>query len=168
MKSCTSWKDRLLDYALDALDARQAADVKRHVETCADCARALAGLRSRRQDMDRGLGDLARGAEPSPGFRARVMERIESSATPWPWRLAWAAVPLALILVALASAVFFRQGGGDSLEIRRAEWVAARELVEWRSPTEALLRSPVEELLRSTPQLSAPDISIPNFPGGNQ
>lgn len=168
MNACPSWKDRLLDHALDALDAREASQVEAHVEACPACARALAALRARRQEMDAALRGLGHAEGPPVGFRARLLQQRESAAARLPWRLAWAAVPAALVLIALAT-LFIRASGGGSPDIQRAEWVATRELVEWRSPTETLMRSPIEGLLRSGPRLGEAYMPLSaNLPGGNR
>ena len=172
MNVCPSWKDRLLDYALDApavLDATARSEVEEHVKACPACAEALRTWRGRRQEMDAGLGGLARGGEPPSGFRARTLARIKAAPAPLPWRLAWAGAPAALVLIALAAAWSLYRSGGTSIELRREQWVATRELVEWRSPTESLMRSSLGELLQSTPRLGDFYIPLsPNLAGGKR
>jgi len=169
MNPCPSWKDRLLDCALDAASATEASEVEEHVRACPACAEALAVYRARRQEMDSGLGGLARGAEPSPGFRARTLARLTSATAPLPWRLAWAGAPAAMVLIALLAAWALYRSGRGSVDLQREEWIAALELVDWRSPTEFLTRSFDQELLQSAPRLGDFYVPLsPNLVGGNR
>ncbi|HWQ03294.1 MAG TPA: hypothetical protein VNL38_02335, partial [Candidatus Nitrosotenuis sp.] len=74
--SCAEYKDRLLDFALDA--AREDAALLAHLKSCAACREELEAQRRIASAMDRALAEEV-AAEPSPEFPARVRRQIEDS-----------------------------------------------------------------------------------------
>lgn len=160
MTACRPQKDRLLDYALGTLPAAAASEVQKHLQRCPACAAAFASLRSRRQQMDAALAQLAGGAEPSRDFRARVLAAAESSAAVGIGRAAWVGAGAAVAILVLAATALSWLVEPQPRPRTRVS------LSEWRSPTESLLRSPAEELLRSTPRLAEFYFSLESAPAG--
>ena len=66
-------EDLLEAYALGALEEDELADVESHVDSCAECARALAGL----LEATAGLASVAHRASPPPQLLSQVMEAVE-------------------------------------------------------------------------------------------
>ncbi|MFQ5696133.1 MAG: anti-sigma factor family protein [Terriglobia bacterium] len=150
MNACSNWHDRLLDYALGALEATAAHEVEQHVAGCAACAATLTDLHARRGRLDAALHALVQGAEPSPSFRAQVLRAAETETAPsFAWR-AWMGAAPAVVLILLA--VVVAPWMSERNEFPSQEVAAATALTQWRAPSDALLRSPAEELLRA-PQL---------------
>lgn len=152
MTACRDQKDRLLDLALGALSASAVSELEQHLIACPACAAALAELRVQREQMEAGLRQLIRGAEPTAVFRARVLAATETSAVSWLARPAWVGV-LAAALVFVLAAVLLPGLGERWPSLTRSRSASLAPLSEWRSPTESLLRSPGDELLWSTPRL---------------
>jgi hypothetical protein len=147
MKSdCAKFRDRLLEAVLTGSTETGLA---LHLQHCADCASELAALQARRKRLDTLLPLLARGAEPSAGFRARVLAAAEgaSERRRRPWRV-WV---LAGVTAAVAAALILEQRASRMAE--DAEIVAAERLAEWRAPSDVLLQTPGQEILRTTPKL---------------
>jgi anti-sigma factor RsiW len=97
-------RDRLEEVlrSQDVLTGRE--EVNSHLASCQECVRELAALR----EQSRMVQSLRAEAEPSAGFYARVMQRIEEHAqnsiwavflySPFGKRLAFASLALALLL----------------------------------------------------------------------
>ena len=75
--SCPMNPEKLYDYLFDLLDDRERAEVARHVESCADCRRALAAARREREL-------LKHWAAPTPpeGLAERTVSAARSAAAP--------------------------------------------------------------------------------------
>ncbi len=153
MNACPEWNDRLLDFVLGAAEPRDARAVRAHLASCAPCAAATSELRRGTAELDSALLQIVQGAEPQPGFAARILASLETRAAlaAWrPWRVA-------LLAGAMVTALLLVSVLGPSLAKRwpsfgkQAPGPAA--LSAWRSPTDGLLRSSGEEFLRATPRL---------------
>jgi hypothetical protein len=162
---CTKWKkkDALLEATLagsaglmsDELANRELED---HLSRCPECARDLARLRARQQQIDAVLPLAVRGAGPQPGFETRVLAAaaaLDASRRPrsprlWIWtRWAVAGAVAALATVAIGLAVRQR-----TVEIRsREDLIAVQKLAQWRAPSDVLLQLPGQEIMRTTPKL---------------
>jgi hypothetical protein len=150
MKGCENWKEQLTEIALGLPAPR---DVEEHLASCAACREALTVLRERSRQMDSGLRTLVHTAGPSPAFRGRLTSAIEAQRA---WRLGWrvpvgaiaAGVALAVLGIILGRAVNRRSAPGDSPSLA----TAAARISEWRSPTDALLRTSADEFLKSSPK----------------
>jgi len=151
MSECAKYKDELLEAALTG-SAEGTLEV--HLNECAACAKELATLRARREQIDALLPLVARGAEPAAGFRARVLAAAETvgkrrkSRTWRVWVLAGATAALA---VALMTGWMSKQK--TSRLAAETEIAAAQKLAEWRAPSDVLLETPGSEILRTTPRL---------------
>jgi anti-sigma-K factor RskA len=95
-------RELLAPAALGALDGEEAADLKRHLETCAECRQELAAL----ERAAAGIGTGVSPVPPPPGLRQRVMTAVgaplrSATAAPprraFPW-LATLATAAALVL----------------------------------------------------------------------
>jgi anti-sigma-K factor RskA len=125
-------------YALGALDVDEAAEVRRHVEECAECAAEHNSLASLAGLLSVAGGAEAATAEPlSPAFEERLLDAFarEHQAPPrrrrrWRWlparpRPRWlVAGAVAAVAAAAAGAVVL---GGDDQSVRRYD-VAFRSL----------------------------------------
>jgi anti-sigma factor RsiW len=149
MTACKQWKDRLLDFVLEASSPAATSEVEQHLRSCSRCYPAVVELRSRREQMDAVLRQLVQEAEPSPEFRTRVLaeaERRERSAVRKP---AWVGA-VAGVAVAVLAAVLLDRVGQDRADLTAPDLTT---LSTWQSPTDWLLESAPNELLESTPRL---------------
>lgn len=156
--ACAKWKDDLLEAVLMGTVAGELED---HLNACARCTEALAALRARRERMDTLLPLLARGAEPSPEFRARVLVNVQSHCEQErvrPWR-AWILAGVSAAIVAAASVSLWHRGGEP--QSRDATLTAAQRLADWRAPSDVLLETPEKQFLRATPRLGQSHVKIP-------
>ncbi len=155
--ACVNWKDQLLEAALGA-DAPP--ELAQHLNSCAACAAELEALLVRRERIDALLSRVARGAELSPNFRARVLAAAEAGKSEREralrrWILAGTAAVLATVTVAL---VTHYKGGPASPE---ADLAALERLTQWRPPSDVFLETPGREVLRTTPRLGEPYGNLP-------
>jgi anti-sigma factor RsiW len=162
MNPCGDWEGRLLDGALDALEPKESHELEKHLATCPSCPSAYGALRARRAGLDAAVRHLVNGAEPSPGFHARLVRAVEGEAMrPRPFRLWWAAAlagGATLALTVLAS----REMGSGKRGLGGADSASGSEaLLSWRSPTAEFLRSPADSLLRETPLFGGIDALEP-------
>ncbi len=156
---CAKWKkkDALVDAALAGSAELMPAELEDHLSRCPECARELAQLRTRQQQIDAVLPQVARGAGPQPGFETRVLaaaaalDAAHQRRTPklglwiWPrWAVAGAAAALAIGLAVRQRIVQTRS---------QEELIAAQKLAQWRAPSDALLQFPGQEIMRTTPKL---------------
>ena len=157
--ACKEWKDQLLETALTGTAPR---DLEEHLQSCAGCGAELKELRARRKRLDALLPMTARGAEPSPDFRARVLAAAESASEgkhARPWRVWTLAGATAVIVVALVAGLTLpRKNGGM---VPPNELAGAQKLAEWRAPSDSLLRTPGQELLKNTPKLGNSYLQLP-------
>jgi anti-sigma factor RsiW len=157
---CAKYKDLLLEAALSE---NSVGLLDQHLRQCGACANELAGLRARRERLDTLLPLVLGAAEPSPGFRARVLAEAERANEashargPRVWVLAAAAA--AVLVAALLTGAALRRNASQRLAqdlaraVPPAELLAAESLAEWRAPSDVLLETPGREFLRSTPRL---------------
>lgn len=71
---CPQWQDKIIDYTLAALDARQAETLREHLGECIDCRQYLQSLNTRGESL------VGLGAEIGAGMSARedgVIEALE-------------------------------------------------------------------------------------------
>jgi len=152
---CQKWRDQLLEAALTGARSK---DLELHLLNCKGCAAELRELETIRARQDSLLPLLVRGAQPSPGFRARVLAAAETNKehkrAPR-WRV-WALVGAA----ATAATVFVLQRAMLRNEEAK-ELAAAQKLAEWRAPTDSLLKTPGEEILKTTPKLGESYLPVP-------
>ena len=151
MIGCDKWRDDLLDAALGL---RAASGLEEHLVSCSACREALAGLRERSQQMEAGVHSLVNAEGPSAAFRGRLIESIEARrASGFGWRgpggVLVASAALAVLGIMLTLSVNRRGGPGDSATPRST----GMAISEWRSPTDAVLRSSAADFLRSSPRL---------------
>lgn len=148
---CAKYGDQMVEAALTGEVARELGE---HMAHCADCAQELERLRAKQKEMDAFLPLLARGAEPSAGFRTQVLAAAEATderkrALRWQ---SWVLVGASATLVAVITTGWIREQK-KSQEARETEIAAAQKLAEWRAPSDVLLETPGNEILRTTPKL---------------
>lgn len=150
MMACVERYEELLDHAL-SLAASAGLDA--HLKRCAACTAALVEWRLRVEHLDTGVRQLV-ASEPSPYLGSRVLAEIHCATAPvgWTrrWRLAWVTLAFVAGITVMVHAV------REAIERREqavAVLAAAVALSNWRSPTEALLRSPADPLLKTLPRL---------------
>lgn len=152
---CEKWKDELLEAALSGARPR---NLELHLRDCKGCAAELRELQAIRERQDSSLPLLARGSEPSPGFRTRVLAAAEAEGerkrAPR-WRV-WA-----LVGATLAAAVVLMVYRGAFRNDEAGELAAAQKLAEWRAPSDSLLKTPGEEILKGTPKLGESYLRVP-------
>jgi hypothetical protein len=157
-ETCEKWKDQLLEAALAGATTK---DLEEHLRSCAKCSSELDEIRARAARLDALLPLVARGAEPSADFRARVLVAAEAAregkrARPWRvWTLAGAA---AMVAVALMIGVALQRR--TARMIPGDELAAAQKLAEWRAPSDGLLATPGQEILRSVPRLGESYLNV--------
>lgn len=154
---CGTLKDELLEAALTGTVAQRLGE---HLRSCGDCTIELAALRGRREQLDKLLPMMVREAEPSSGFRARVLAAAKSAkerrVRTWRvWALtgATAAVAVALVIGFLVHRRTIPEAPGGDL-------ASAEKLAEWRAPSDVLLVTPGQEILRTTPKLGESYLKI--------
>lgn len=156
---CMKWRDQLLE---DALNGTAAGGLEEHLSNCAECSEKLAGIRARREQLDKLLPLVAQGAELSPGFRARVL-----AATEWAseakrgraWRVRGLSGAMALTAVTLIIGLTLQWRAVR--RVPETELAAAQKLAEWRAPSDVLLETPGREILRTTPRLGESYLHAP-------
>jgi len=157
MKSaCEKWKDQLLEAALTGARSKE---FELHLRNCKSCAAELRELEAIREHQDALLPLLVRGSQPSPDFRTRVLaaaaatEGEPNRAPRWRvWALAGATVAAATVFLVQRSAV--RKDEAEEL-------AAAQKLVDWRPPSDSLLKTPGQEILKTTPKLGDSYLHVP-------
>jgi hypothetical protein len=157
--ACKKWKDKLLETALTGSAPR---DLEEHLQSCADCGAELKALRSRRERLDVLLPMMARGEEPSPDFRARVLaaaERAREGKRAMPWRVWTLAGTTGVVVVALVAGLTLQKKNGRV--VPQNELAAAQKLAEWRAPSDSLLRTPGQEFMKTTPKLGDSYLQLP-------
>jgi hypothetical protein len=138
--NCADVLDRLPEYLANALEPPQSDDVAAHLESCPDCAMALATERRLDQLVTHAVNDAA---PSSAGLQLRVAERIAGRPAvraQW-WRMA--AVAAAVASMALGLAIWRGVGGyqvhllcADAADDHHTE-ITLREARRWRtSPQE--------------------------------
>ncbi|GAC1620902.1 MAG: hypothetical protein PVS2B2_14750 [Candidatus Acidiferrum sp.] len=156
---CTKWKDQLIEAALAGTAA---GDLEEHVLKCADCAEELAALRARRERLDALLTLVVQGAEPPPGFRARVLAAAEAASEvkrARPWRVWGLAGAMAMLVATLMIGLTWHRRVVRT--VPETELAAAEKLAEWRAPSDVLLETPGREILRTMPRLGESYLHVP-------
>jgi hypothetical protein len=156
---CTKWKDQLLEAALTGAAA---GGLEEHVLMCTNCAEELAALRARRERLDALLPLVVQGAEPSTEFRARVLAAAGAASETkrgHPWRVWGLAGATAVIVAALTIGLTLHRREVGT--VPKADLAAAEKLVEWRAPSDVLLKTPGQEILRTTPRLGESYLRVP-------
>ena len=157
--ACEKWKDSVREAALTGARAK---DLEEHLRSCANCSAELDEIRARAARLDALLPLVARGAEPSADFLARVVVAAEAAregkrARPWRvWTLAGAA---AVVVVVLMIAVTLQRK--TARMIPGEELATAQKLAEWRAPSDGLLVTPGQEILRTMPRLGESYLNVP-------
>jgi hypothetical protein len=157
--ACEKWKDPLREAALTGTTPK---DLEEHMRSCAKCSAELDEVRARAARLDAMLPLVARGAESSADFRARVLvaaaaAREGKRARPWRvWTLAGATAVVAVVLMIAVTLQrrTARMIPGDEL-------AAAQKLAEWRAPSDGLLVTPGQEILRTMPRLGESYLNVP-------
>jgi hypothetical protein len=157
--ACEKWKDLLLDAALTGSATK---DLDEHLQSCGKCCAQLDAFRARRARLDALLPLVAREAEPSADFRARVLaaaESVSEGRLAKPWR-AWilAGVTAAVAIAMMVGLMLLRKNGTAVSEDALA---AAQKLAEWRAPSDGLLKTPGQEILNTTPKLGNSYLNVP-------
>lgn len=147
---CAKYRDQLLEAALTANIGRV---LESHLRNCTSCTAELAALRERRGRMDALLPLVARGAQPSDGFRTQVLSAAAATdpQRSRPWKI-WALAGVTVALLAGLTATRLLQQKA-SRESAAAEIAAAQKLAEWRAPSDVLLETPGIAILQTTPKL---------------
>jgi hypothetical protein len=155
---CTKWKDALLEAALTGIGEES---LEEHVLDCANCAEQLAALRVRREQLDRLLPLVAQGAQPSPGFRARLLATAwsGSEAKPGRWRVWGLCGAMAMTVATLI--VGLKLHRRVIRTVPENELAAAEKLAEWRAPSDVLLETPGLTILRTMPRLGDSYLHVP-------
>lgn len=101
-----SVRDRLEELLAGKSSERECQDVKKHLSACTECSTELRAMKTQSNLL--GLLRAPEEAEPSVGFYARVVQRIEERGTASVWllfvnsafskRLAYASLAVALLL----------------------------------------------------------------------
>jgi len=155
---CEKWKDQILEAALTGAAS---ADFEKHLRGCANCSSELDAARARKVQMDELLPLVARGAEPTGDFRARVLAAAEAAGQERRAlrRRLWTLAGAAAAIVALAAGVTMYRKTAQA--IPPEEIASVQKLVEWRAPSDGLLRTPGQEILKSTPRLGQSYLNVP-------
>lgn len=153
--ACEKWKDHLLEAALTGARPK---DLELHLRDCQGCAEKLRELEAIRERQDSLLPLLARGSQPSPDFRTRVLAAAEADGKPRRaprWRV-WV-----LVGATAAAVTVFLVQRGTVRKTETEELAAAQKLAEWRSPSDSLLKTPGQEILKTTPKLGESYLTVP-------
>ncbi|WP_437827682.1 zf-HC2 domain-containing protein [Sorangium sp. So ce1153] len=130
---CEKFDQHVMDALYDELDELTYAAMKRHMDSCARCASAFAGLRAARD-----VGGLPL-EEPSEELEARILEAVEVAQKKTPFRrkalraLAWAGSHAMRPQLAMA-ALFVLVIGSSLLLLRPKTGVAPVRVTEWGQP----------------------------------
>jgi hypothetical protein len=156
--ACEKWKDQLLEAALSGATSR---GFEEHLRNCAICSSELDAVRARKVRLDELLPLVARGSQPSPEFRARVLAGAAAAREgkrAWRWRVLTLAGATAAIVVLMIGAMVHRRTGQM---IPADELAAVQKLAEWRAPSDSLLVTPGQDILRTMPRLGESYLSVP-------
>jgi hypothetical protein len=156
-ETCEKWKDQLLEAALTGAAT---AEFEAHLRSCASCSRELEAARVRKSRLDELLPLVARGAEPPADFKAWVLAAAEANGEGKPalrWRL-WtlAGATAAIVLLVIGATMYRRTEQAIPVE----ELAAVQKLVEWRAPSDGLLRTPGQEILKAMPRLGQSYLNV--------
>jgi hypothetical protein len=158
--ACEKWKDQLLEAALTGAAPKE---LEEHLRGCANCSAELDEVRARKVQLDELLPLVARGAEPSADFRARVLAAAEAAREGkrgQRWRLWTLAGATAAILVLTIGVTMYRKTA-QTISISVTEVTAAQKLAEWRAPSDGLLMTPGQEILKTMPRLGKSYLNVP-------
>jgi hypothetical protein len=76
-----------------------------------------------------------------------------------PWRVWGLAVATAVIVAALAIGLTLHRRAAGT--VPKSDLAAAEKLVEWRAPSDVLLKTPGQEILLTTPRLGETYLRVP-------
>ncbi len=144
MKACSKNRKPLAWLALDALDVRQAQDLRVHLETCEGCRRYLEEISNVAQRL--GAAETGPDIQPSESFHQRVVRavRAEETGSIWEtlvahlrgtllnWRVALPVIGAAVLVIAALS-VLLRHPGVPSDTHSSAQARLAPDL-KWDPP----------------------------------
>jgi hypothetical protein len=156
--ACEKWKDQLLGAALAGVTTK---GFEEHLRNCAICSSELDAVRARKVRMDELLPLVARGPEPSPDFRRRVLvaaAAVREGERARLWRAWTLAGATAAIVVLMIGATIYRRTGQT---IPADELAAVQKLAEWRAPSDSLLVTPGQDILRTVPRLGESYLTVP-------
>jgi predicted anti-sigma-YlaC factor YlaD len=154
---CEKWKDALREAALTGA---RTPEVEEHLRICRGCSEELRRLATAKAKLDALLPQLARGAELSADFPARINAAVEAATKQKQiprWRV-WTLAGTIATIVIVTVAVWH---GRTATKIESEELAAAQKLAEWRAPTDTLLTTSGEEMLRTTPKLGESYLRVP-------
>ena len=158
-RACENWKPVLLEAALSETVPPEMAQ---HLEQCPHCAEEWKAVQGRARQLQDLLPRITLGAEPSAGFRARV---LAAAATAQPKRAAlkWRVLVLAGATATLVALLMLnkRSEPNASADLSSKELAAAQKLTEWRAPSDTLLATPGQEMLKSLPKLGETYLRVP-------
>ncbi|WP_437671042.1 anti-sigma factor family protein [Sorangium sp. So ce131] len=138
---CEKFDQHVMDALYDELDELTYAAMKRHMDSCARCASAFAGLRAAR---DVGALPLE---EPSEDLEARILDAVEVAQKKTPFRrkalraLAWAGSHAMRPQLAMA-ALFVLVIGSSLLLLRPKTGMAPVRVTEWGQPASEQIEPP--------------------------
>lgn len=140
-------KDRLEGYLSGMEEPDSVREIERHLESCAQCRTAVDQMR-RQSELLQSLRPPNE-IEPSAGFYARVLDRIEAQQTPSMWnvflepafgrRLAYISLTLLLILGTLMVT-----GETQSETIYAEEYPYSPEVIMSKDPVSPVVSDDVE------------------------
>jgi hypothetical protein len=145
MAACSEWHAALLDHAAGG---EAVEGLVEHVSGCTRCAEALTVWRERADLLDRSLGTLLTGKEPTAGFDRRVVAaaRGQRAVPRHKWWAAAAAAAATLLLAVILVPEWVKHGE------EQTPWDGAATIASWRSPTEFLLAPPLDGATLGTPR----------------
>jgi len=151
--ACTEQRERLLDAALGQ---QPPVELLAHLRSCPRCAAALAELRGRSERLNSLLPLVARHAEPSPDFRARVLSAADRRGSKSPLFRRWALAGFAAACVAVAAWLTYAEIDGR----REARVVPVERIAHWRAPSDVFLEVAGAQNLRTIPRLGQSIVSV--------
>jgi anti-sigma factor RsiW len=154
--ACEKWKDPLRESALTGATPR---DLEEHLRSCAKCSAEMDEVRARAARLEALLPLVARGAEPSADFRARVLAAAGEGKRARLWRIWTLAGAAAAVVVVLMIGVNLQRRTAQMIPVD--ELAAAQKLAEWRAPSDGLLVTPGQEMLRTMPRLGKSYLNVP-------
>src|SRR3989441_4718283 len=118
MKPCSKNRKRIAWLALDALDVRQARDLRVHLETCAGCRRYLEEISNVTQRLI--AAETRPDIQASESFHQSVVGALGAEETGWQtlvahlrgtllnWRMALTVVGATVLVIAALTAIVWR------------------------------------------------------------
>ena len=135
--SCPDREAKLKDWVFEELPPAEAAEIERHVQGCADCARTLRELKQTHQALAAHLGEM-----PMPGHLVFLPERPRVAPAGWQasfWRAAAMGAAAAVVFLGITL------GGLATWDNRPAQVAPAQSTGLSRSDVDAVIRAGVEQ-----------------------